>query len=270
MRAGRVVIATGLLVAAYAAPAASHVGFLLPDAFSYDSCSKIGAVASFSDRFPSPEIALTSDGFALIAPGGEQVPVDRATPDHAMTRLEAALDRPGTYRLTSGERLGRSGKVAVVDGGYVRLPDDTGAGPALLDDAVILTSQTATISEAYVSCGGDTSPPDLRPLGRLAITPDQVVIEDGGTASFRLTFYGKPIAPQETYLLTAYGEYTGEHKDGRPVAAAADGILRLDTLAPGIYTLLVRHIAPAPEGAATDLRSYSSALTFEVPAARPD
>lgn len=270
MRRGHLAIASSLLLGAFAPPAAGHVGFILPDAFSYDTCSAAGAIASFSDRFPAPEIALISDGFALITPDGESKPVDRASADHAMTRLEASLGRPGIYRWTSGERLGRTGKVAVVDGAYVRLDAEADTGPVPAGGAPILSSQTATVSEAYFSCGAEAGLPDLRPAGRLAITPDEVALEAGRPAIFRLTFDGKPLAPDEAALLTAYGRHAGEHEDGRPAPATPDGTIRLEPLAPGIYTLLVRHIAPAPEGAATDLRSYSTALTFEVRAADPE
>lgn len=246
MRRARLAIASSLLLGAFAPPAAGHVGFILPDAFSYDTCSAAGAIASFSDHLPAPEIALISDGFALITPDGESKPVDRASTDHAMTRLEASLGRPGTSRWTSGERLGRTGKVAVVDGAYVRLDAEADTGPAPAGGAPILSSQTATVSEAYFSCGAEAGLPDLRPAGRLAITPEQVA------------------------LLTAHGRYAGEHEDGRPAPATPDGMIRREPLAPGIYTLLVRHITPAPEGAATDLRSYATALTFEVRAADPE
>lgn len=258
---GKLLLLSGLMGAA-ACSAAAHVGFIIPDRFVYPDCGRIGAIASFSDRFPSPEIALVSDSFSLIAPDGGALSFDKVASDHALTRLEGALSSPGAYRLTSGERLGRKGRVAWLDGRYVRL-DDTDKSTGVPEGAEILSSQTETVSEVYISCGGKTEFPDSRPSGRLTITPDQLQVRAGAPARFTIRFDGAPLATPEAYLLSAYGAYSSE-EDGRPVVAGADGVVEFHDLAPGIHALLVRHIAPAPEGADTDVRSYSTALTFDT------
>lgn len=241
-----------------ALPASAHAGFILPDAFAYKSCSGLGAIATFSDYFPSPEIVLTAPDFRLIGPAGE-VAFDRVSADHAMTRLEASLDVPGSYRITTGERLGRKGKVTVQDGRYVRLEGDE----TLPEGTPVLTSQTATVSDTYFTCGGNTTAIDTAAAGRLAIIPEA---DDGPAAqrrSFRVTFEGAAIEPEEAYLIPAYSAYGGAH-EGEAVTFSKPGTLTLEDLAPGIYLLLVRHIAPSPETAETDVRSYSTTLTFAV------
>lgn len=244
-----------------AAPALAHTGFVLPDSFAYERCSGFGAIAAFSDYFPAPEVALTAD-FRLTGPDGKAIVFDRIRPDHAMTRLEASLSLPGTYRLTTGERLGRKGRVARAGSTYIRLSGEE--ADALPEGAEILSSQTATVSDAYFTCGAETPPADTAPAGRLAILPAEIFPGPHRPAVFAIAFDGAPLAPEEAFLVAAYGHYTGAPEDGVPLAADEEGRIVLEALAPGIYSLLVRHIAPAPDGAETDLRSYSSVLTFAV------
>lgn len=261
MRFARPILAGAVALAA-ALPASAHVGFVLPDSFAYKSCSGFGAIATFSDYFPAPEIVLSAE-FRLVGPEGKAIALDKVTADHAMTRLEASLDMPGTYRITSGERLGRKGKVALVDGGYVRLGGEDMDPARLPEGTEILTSQTATVSEAYFSCGGANTGADTSPAGQLAVTPGQEVDSFGHFRSFLVTFGGKPLAAQEAFLIPAYASLAGAH-DGAELTVSPDGVIRLEDLRPGIYALLVRHIAPAPEGAETEVRSYSTAVTFAV------
>lgn len=264
MRRLRNCLATATLLAGAAVPASAHIGFILPDSFDYPSCNSLGAVASFSDRFPAPEVALTSATFSLIGPDGTSAGFDRTTTDHAMTRLEGTLPSPGTYRLTSGERLGRKGEVARLDGRYIRLSVEPGEAASLPPGTSRFSSQTATVSEAYVGCGGETSITHALPTGQLSIEPAQVRLKADAPARFTIRFGGEALVPDEAYLLSAYGAYSGEG-DGRPVLAGEDGVVEIAAgLEPGIYALLVRHIAPAPDGSETVLRSYSTALTFEV------
>ena len=44
----------------------------------------------------------------------------------------------------------------------------------------------------------------------------------------------------------------------------ANGRLNLSFSEPGVYLLMTRHRATAPEGSDTDVRSYTTSLTFEV------
>lgn len=246
------------LVMSAALPAAAHTGFILPDSFNYKSCSGLGAIATFSDYFPAPEIVLTVPEFRLTGPDGP-ISFDRVSADHAMTRLEASLDIPGTYRISTGERLGRKGKVALIDGAYVRLE----GSEILAEGTRVLTSQTATVSDTYFSCGGVTSAIDTSPPGQLGVVPLTDEDAQEATRTFRVTFDGAALSPDEAYLIPAYASFAGAH-DGQRVTVQEDGMLRLKDLVPGVYVLLIRHIAPAPEGAETDVRSHSTTVTFAV------
>jgi hypothetical protein len=261
-RAGLAALAGAL---ALAGPAGAHAGFLMPDQFRYPACSMAAATATFSDRFPAPEVALESEAFALVGPDGLVEGFAPVYRDAALVRLAGVLPGPGVYRLTSGERFGRMGRVAVHAGRYERLgavADDQQFAPG----TQILSSQAVTVSEAYFGCGDSLRGPAGAPQGTLSIEPDVALLAPGGTAAgFTVRFGGAGIAPQEAYHLTAYGVYAGEG-DGVPVTVGPDGRVLLIGLRPGIHALLVRHIAPAPEGAVSALRSYSAVLAFEMPA----
>nr|WP_225908100.1 DUF4198 domain-containing protein [Hyphomonas sediminis] len=241
-----------------ALPAAAHTGYILPDSFDYKSCSGLGAIATFSDYFPAPEIVLSVPEFHLTGPTGP-VAFDSVRADHAMSRLEASLDVPGTYRITTGARLGRKGKVALLDGAYVRLE----GSESLPGGTRILSSQTATVSDTYFSCGGAETAIDTAPPGQLGVIPLTEDDAPDDMRAFRVTFDGAGFAPDEAYLIPAYASFAGAH-DGQRVTVAEDGVLRLEGLVPGVYVLLARHIAPAPNGAETDVRSHSTTVTFAV------
>ena len=48
----------------------AHVGFLLPNTFHTSGDEILTVVASFSDRFPNPQVALRSEGFQIVKPDG--------------------------------------------------------------------------------------------------------------------------------------------------------------------------------------------------------
>lgn len=256
---------TAIVFGLAAGTAAAHTGFILPDSFHYPECGKVGAIASFSDAFPAPEVALTSDAFSIISADGRHMDFDSVTADHAMTRLTATLNEPGSYRLTSGIRYGRTGRVEVTGGGFRRLPAEQDNANPSSPDAVILSSQAVSVSEVSISCGPDPEP-DLRETqGRLSIRP--LSIPDASTPqAFEILFDGAPFQTEELLLVPAYAASGGPPVNLTDMLAGS-GHLDIGVLKPGLYTLLARHIATAPPQADTDLFSFSTALTFEIPAA---
>lgn len=249
------IILSGML----AGSAQAHAGFILPDAFHAPACGPIGAVASFSDAFPAPEVALRSDTFAIITPAGERRTFDSVQSDHAMTRLVTQAEAPGTYRLTSGVRHGRTGRAVQTADGYLRLED--GEDPESLEasNAALLTTRAVTVSEVSITCGARPEQTRQQTDGRLAIRPMSEHLA-GISQVFEIRF-GDAAAPiDEIRLVPAYRAETDSLAD----KLNARGRIDLGSLTPGPYTLLVRHIAPAPEEAGVDLYSYSTTLTFEI------
>ncbi|MFN3312388.1 MAG: hypothetical protein ACK46Q_02820 [Hyphomonas sp.] len=244
--------------------AEAHVGFILPDAFHYTECGPVGAVATFSDAFPAPEVALRSDAFAFIAPSGERLSFASVQSDHAITRLVATLEAPGNYRLTSGVRYGRTGRVAVTEDGFQRLDAAGNLESASSSNPAVLTSRAVTVSETSISCGARTEDSRERTAGRLTIRP----LSDhmAGVSQLFEIRYDNGLRPvDEIRFVSAYGSET----ENLAETLNANAVLDLGLLTPGPYTLLVRHIAHAPADADVALYSYSTALTFEIRAAEP-
>jgi uncharacterized GH25 family protein len=178
-----------------------------------------------------------------------------------MTVLESDLVEAGTYRFTTGERLGRSSLQARIDGQW--RPIEPGA-PAPRG-AETRQSQTVTVAEVYVTKGAPTNTVLDVNGGRLSIRPithpSEVYLADG--FRFRVLLDNAPLADQEVRLSRAGGGYE-ETPFGQVVRTNGAGEVALSFDRPGVYLLMTRKSAPAPAGAATAVRSYTTSLTFEV------
>lgn len=255
--------AIGMVLATQTATA--DVGFLLPNTFHTDERGRITAIASFSDRFPGVEHALRSDDFHVITPNGEKKPFETVQNLEQMAALFTTLDAPGIYKLSSGERFGRKGEVLKRDGAFVLLGADGIDKSTLPDGAPILTSQTATASEVYVRHGEADLPATLRTSGRLSVSLSAGKKGFQAMTSLRVTvtFDGAPLAGAETTLVSPYSAYT-DQPEGVTSNLDENGETEITPDTAGPNVILVRHISQAPANAETDVRSYSTALVFEI------
>ncbi len=246
-----------------AASAFAHAGFIVPVLDESDTNGQVLLNATFSDSFPEAEIALRSQDWIIVAPSGETIAFDKVASNASRTVLRAYLVEDGTYRLSSGERLGRTSEVARIDGGLIRLGRDGVAKAELPGDAEILTSQTATVSDIYLSRGTPSADVLDSRIGRLAIIPtsDPTNFAPGDTLNFTMEFDGKSLPGMP---VTAFVP-GGSREEGAPEATLVTGehgevSLRCETR--GAHLLMVRHLALAPEGAETDVQSYTTTLTL--------
>ncbi|WP_226632686.1 DUF4198 domain-containing protein [Novosphingobium profundi] len=242
-------------------PALAHTGFMMPNVFVANTERMVTLESAFSEDFFHPEIALESEDFHVIGPDGERAAFDRISGHKQVTILEAGMEEEGTYRFTSGVRRGRSGRMAMARGKWVpvrgnELPEGT---------QYVKTSQTETVSDVYVSKKGPTRAPVDVHVGRLEIHPithpSDLYVD--GPFAFEVLFDGKPLAGQELSLDRGNARYE-QVKPHRAVTTGADGKVDLSFDTPGVYILMTRHRADAPAGAETDIRSYTTSLTFEV------
>ncbi len=245
--------------------ATADVGFLLPNTFHTDERGRISAIASFSDRFPGTEHPLRSDEFHIVQPNGERRTFDNIHKLEQMSVLYAVLDAPGIYRLSSGERLGRKGEASRLNGALVRLGEDGMDAAALPTGAPILTSQTATVSEVYIRHGDAELPATLATSGRLSIrlSAGEKGFQESLPLRVSVSFDGAPLPGAEVVLVAAFSTYTDQPK-GFTAVLDENGETEISSDKTGPHVVFVRHIAEAPAGAETDIRSYSTALVFEV------
>lgn len=259
-------VLAGLAVCLFlpAAPAFSHAGFLVPVLDESDTTGDVILNASFSDSFPEMEIALRSETWTIVTPSGEQIAFDKIGATSARTVLKTRLTEEGAYRLTSGERLGRTGEMArTADGAFVRLGQDGADKASLPEGTEILSSQTATVSDIYLARGLASENVLASRIGRLAIVPesDPTGLSSGGRLTVKLLFEGAPLAGKDVTVFSP-GSAREEGSPETTRTTDAGGRLELAFDAAGAYLVMVRHIALAPDEAETDVRSYTSTLTL--------
>ncbi len=241
--------------------AGAHMPQLLPSAFDTGQRDHVTVQATFGEDAFVPEIAMRDAPFALVLPDGSAGPVGPITYLRDLAIFEADLKTPGTYRITSGQRLGRKGTMFRVDGKWVMGGED-GKPPA---GATPVAVQSTTLADAYVT-RGQPSNAALKPRNQgLEIQPitHPSSIAAGSDAAFVLLFDGKPLGGTDVTLFRAAGNH-----DGRKVAAQlksdAAGKFTLKPDDAGDYLILVRHRTIAPTGAETPYRSYTYTLAFDA------
>lgn len=257
----------GAATLVFAAPAFAHAGFIVPITDSRDDAGKIRFHATFSDDFPQMEIGLTSDAWIIIMPDGERAEFGRLAERPDRTILEATVEKDGLYRFSSGERLGRKGEVALIDGAYFLLGRD-GLGKETLPDAAdVLSSQTATVSDLYMAFGEGPHEFLESEFGRLAVQPvkSPAKLRVGDRFEADVLFDGAPLCDYDVTLFSP-GSSRDEGEPDTVLTTNESGRLSFAASAPGEHLLMVRHIAPSPDGAQTDVRSYTTTLTLLVEA----
>lgn len=257
----QIALGMGLIAAgASVSPAQAHTSYILPNVFSANTQDYVTLESSFTETFFQPEIPVDSDDFQVILPDGSRANFETVSKHRQVVILESPMKQEGTYRFTTGVRLGRVGKVALVGGEWKPVHGDVPAGATQ-----IKTSQTETVADVYVTKKAPTRAAVDKQLGRLVIQavthPSDVYLDGGFTA--KVLFDGKPLAGQTVSVDRGGSEYDAV-KYHRDVTTSADGSLSLKFDTPGVYLIMTRHRADAPAGSTTDERSYTTSLTFEV------
>lgn len=239
----------------------ADTSYLRPNLFTTANADLVTVQSSFTEDFANPSVAVKSDAWTIIGPDGAASTFTAKQEFTQVTILEAATPKSGTYRLSTGERLGRIGPQVLIDGVW----QPFAPGRDLPPGAQTRQSQTATVADVYVTRGAPTQAPvDVR-IGALelkpVIHPNDVYLDTG--FSFRVLLNGKPVANQTVEVWREGGAYE-EPAFRRQMKSAADGSVKLSFDKPGVYLIWTRMSAEAPAGAATPVRSYTTSLTLEV------
>ncbi|QDK35180.1 DUF4198 domain-containing protein [Sphingomonas sp. IC081] len=255
----RSALACAALAAAFTAPPAlAHSPYLLPNGFTLAAQDHVSVEAAFSEHVFVPAIAMQSDLFHVVAPDGARTAL-KPVVLRDLTVLEVPTPMQGTYRISSGARMGRIAKAALIDGVWEfidpRRPLPAGVAP--------VDMQSVTRAEAYVTRGAPTAAA-LTPTGKgleyRAIThPD--AIRAGKPAEFQLLFDGKPLAGADVEVEEAQA---GDGENVRLPLIVSDAQGRFAITAPraGLYFAMTRHRVAA--SGADPARSYTYALSYSV------
>lgn len=257
----KLLLATALF-AALAGSASAYTAYLIPDEFLPDDRS-VSLQAAYATTFFTPALAVGAE-FAVVEPDGAAGFFHQMEITEQSTRLASQLFKEGTYRFTTGERLGRVANLVGVDGAWREL--QTGETPP--EDAETTTLQTVTVADVYVTLGEPNRTAVDRTIGRLALQPvthpNQIVASQG--FQVRATFDGAPFANAALVLYRA-GE--PEHDLDRYFTTDEAGNARLTLEGPGRYILVARHRADAPGGSEAQVQSFTTSLVFEAHATLP-
>jgi len=249
--------------------AAADTAYLEPSTYSPELGQTITIEASFNDYCCVPKYPVRSDSYAVILPDGSSVEPDRIELFANSTILEQKIAHEGTTRITTGERLGRKGEYVLLDGQYHLVNSDDAEPIEVPDGTPILTSQTATVSDFYVTVGEQTWESIEVPVGRLGISPQQHPsdLRVGDAFEVTLSFDGEPLADQPL-ILTRSGQKDRVEDEGITFISNVDGHVAIPLEHIGTHLIMTRMQAPAPEEAQTDIRSYTTSLTFDVAAGK--
>ena len=257
-------ITLSIATAAFAAAAVADTAYVKPSDFTPHLGQTITVEVSFSNYCCEPRYAVRTNTYAVIGPDGVSSSPDRIETLATTTMLEQTIASTGTTRISTGERLGRTGEYVQVDGTYYLVNSPDAELTQIPSGTSVLSSQTVTVSDAYVTVGTQDWGAIRSNLGRLALTPaihpSSAVV--GSPFIVRISFDGEPLAKQDVILSN---ETQRLYQQSETQAQTdPDGLVTITFEAPGTHVIMARHRAPAPSGADTDIRSYTTALTLNV------
>jgi hypothetical protein len=248
--------------AALATPALAYTSYLKPSEHLPEG-TRVTVQGAFATTFFSPEIALSAE-FVVIEPSGTNGVFNQVEITPQTANLSTVLHSAGTYRITSGERLGRVSSIVGVDGGWRPLAD----GEVPPEGAPVTTIQTVSVADTYVTRGEPSRTAVDRTVGRLSLRPithpNQVLVSQG--MQVQATFAGAPFA---NAALVLYREGDVESDQDSYFATDAQGNATITFDQPGHYILAARHRANAAPGAEAAVQSYTTTLVFEALAVLP-
>jgi len=252
----------GLLATALSADA--HTPYLAPASFEPMHGDLVTLDAAFGEDFFVPEVVFDHSEFRVTLPDGRSVPADSVHRLKTRAVIEHQLAAgPGTYRFSSGERLGAMFRTWEIDGKQESTRDPAKPMPA--GAKLLAHYQSLSLSEAYVTAGAPTQAA-LKPYGKglelvPATHPSDLYTPE--RFDFRIDYDGAPLAGQVVEIHRA----TGDRDSQKPVATLTTDAQGKAGFAPaqaGTYLALIRYRGQAPAGAAAPMYGYNYTLTFRV------
>ena len=279
--------AVGLAMAAIGPAADAHSPYLQPTQFA-PTRGYVAVLAALTDEvYFVPDLALRGEGFFLVDPEGRRSEIENVAPMKSFVAAEADLATDGTYRITTGERAGRSARFAKIDGrwlavrqprpgqqqGQQRPPQQAGQmeRPRAIDEADLPAGaettemQAVVVAETYVTRGAPSDAAvkttgkgfELKPL----IHPNEIFLDTG--FPFEILMDGKPAEGVALEVFRGGNAYEDKKVYGEVTTDAA-GRATVAFDRPGVYVLTTRYPGRPAPGEAPPPRSYSYALTIEV------
>jgi uncharacterized GH25 family protein len=243
----------------FASAAHAHMPYLLPNAFDLGKREHVTVQASFTQEFFEPDIVMKADDYHVIEPSGTKQPV---TPHYTrdLAVFEVATKAAGTYRISTGQRTGRTAKAAWVAGDWKFLERDEAPPNGIKAYDVV----SLTMAEVYVTRGKPNETalaPRKKGLEFRPVTHPSSVFA-GEPATIELLFDGVPLARHRVSVYRGGGRYA-ENKVVAEVTTDTQGRFTLTPDQPGQYVAMTRY-RPQPNAQSTQGVSYTYSLVFEA------
>jgi len=219
--------------------------------------------ASFAEKFFVPEIAFEGSEFKVTTPKGMELSPDTISQLKTRTVVEHLLKEDGTYRFSTGKRLGaiftvyeHEGERKTARGTKSKIPSTA---------KIIERYQSLTLAETYVS-KGEPSDGALAPRNQgLEIIPETHPNDlfAGDNFKFHVQLDGKPLEQAQVEAYLAKNQFSID-KPTLKLKTDKDGKLSMPFEEEGVYLLRIRHRAPAPKDADAPSYSHTYTLVIEV------
>lgn len=241
----------------------AHTPYLVPNAFEPINGGLITLDASFAERFFVPEIVFDNSEFEVRLPNGSTTEPDTVISIKSRIIVEHDMVDDGTYRFSTGRRLGRVFKAYLQNGERFTMEDPSEPIPEGTE--LISFYQSITMAEAYVTRGGPTDKA-LQARGdglefKTNSHPNDVFV--GETLNLQALYYGEPLAELNVDVFLASQQF-GDDSPLITLISGRHGELNFTPEEQGVYLLRSRHRAEAPEGSAAPEFSHTYTLVIEA------
>jgi uncharacterized GH25 family protein len=248
--------------AALAISAQAHSPYLKPNTFTPEARrDHVTVEASFAEGDLKPDVAMKSDSFSVTGPDGKTTPLVPVATLKDLTALEVPTVANGTYRISSGVRIGRVAK-AVVRNGQLEFIEP-GTPPKAGETTVDV--QSITRADVYVSKAKPTPEAVAAPLEGVAIQPVTGPNDAyaGEAFAFRVTQDGKPLKGEAVTIITDGQNYQSSKVADIELKANDKGEVSFTPKTAGVYLIQTRVRRAAADKPGLWL-SATATLTLEV------
>ncbi|WP_416306169.1 DUF4198 domain-containing protein [Neptunicella sp. SCSIO 80796] len=242
----------------------AHTPYLYPSSFEVSKKGIVSLDASFAEKFFVPEVAFNDSIFHIVTPQSHSITPDTIMKLNLRTAVEHKISDDGTYRFSTGRRLGRVFKIYEIDGERKSLENPQDPVPA--GGKLLSFFQSDTMAETYVTKGA----PDKgalvaynQGLEFVALThPNDLFV--GESIKLRSQFEGDPLARLKIDIFLANNQFSDE-KPLLTTESDSKGEFSFTPKQAGNYLLRARHRSKAPAG--SDAPEISNTYTLVLEAA---
>ncbi len=243
--------------------AQAHSPYLKPNTFNPEGARQTVTVeAAFAEHDLWPDVAMKSDHFSVTGPDGVTRPLSVAAGTRDVSLLSVPIPGPGTYRISSGLRKGRTAK------GYIKDNDVVFAQPDRVPPGVSLVDVTSlTRADVYVTKGKpDTAA--LKAAGDgaeiLPLSPPWDAVR-GEPVRVQVLLHGQPVANARIEAMVSGQAYRDQPVPPVILITNAAGEAVLTPAHTGVWLLQTRLRRPLDAAdSASAWNSFTATLTLDV------